>query len=170
MLCAAATTAHIRGDHDDVLTQSAAAIETATHEDRRDHLALATALHGNARVRAGAYEDGLDELRRAIALQTATGAIAARPFVRGLLAGALAHAGETDLALNALDAALDPAGDRWYAPELHRLRAELLLAVGDLPAAHRSAGRALSIARHAGGWERHAAATLARLGGATAVA
>jgi len=174
LLCAAATAAHLRGDHDDVLTWSAAAIALATQEGLRDPLGLALALHGSARVSAGAHEDGLGELRRAIALQTAGGAAAGRPFVHGLLAGALAHTGEPELALGALDAALDPAdgGDRWYEPELHRRRAELLLAVGDVAGAHRSAGSAVSIARrmHAGGWEREAAATLTRLGSATPVA
>ncbi len=174
VLAAAATAAHIRGDHEDVLTRSAAAIASATQADQRDRLALALALHGSARVHVGAPEEGLDELRRAIALQAATGAAAARPFVHGLLARALAHTGEPELALAALDAALDPVadGDRWFAPELHRMRAELLPAVGDLAGAHRSAGSAVSIARrmHAGGWERRAAATLAGLGSATPVA
>lgn len=172
--CAAATAAHIRDDHDDVLTQSAAAIAIATEEELRDRLAQALALHGNARVRAGGHEEGLAELRRAVALCNETGATADRPFLHGLLADALARTGEPELALAALDDALHPdaGGDRWYEPELHRRRAELLLALGDRAGAHRCAGSAVSIARrmHARGWERRAAATLARLGSPSPVA
>ncbi|MEA2141900.1 MAG: hypothetical protein QOI64_330 [Solirubrobacteraceae bacterium] len=174
VLCAAAVAAHVRGDHADALRQSSAAIALATEEDLQDRLAEALALHGWARVRAGAHEDGLHELRRAIALWTARGAAAGRPFLHGLLADALAHAGEPEFALRALDEALAGVGggEGWYAPELHRLRAELLPAIGDLTGAQRSAGSAVSLARrmHAGGWERRAAATLARLGSGAPVA
>ena len=98
----------------------------------------------------------------------------AAPFVHGLLADALAHTGEPERALAALDEALRwvDGGERWYEPELHRMRAELLLRIGDLAGAQRSAGTAVSLARRmrAGAWERRAAATLARLGSAAPVA
>ena len=172
--CAAATAAHIRGDHADVLEQAAGALALATAEDLRDRVAEALALHGWARVRAGAHDDGLAELRRAMALAAASGARAGRPFLHGLLADGLAHAGEPELALGTLDEALRPdaGGERWYEPELHRLRAELLLKLGDLAGAHRSAGIAVSLARRmrAGAWERRAGATLARLSSGAPVA
>ncbi len=174
ILCAAAVAAHIRGDHDDTLLQSAAAIALATGEELRERLAEALALHGWAHVRAGAHADGLAELGRGLALWTATGIAAGGPFLHGLHADALVHAGEPERALLALDQALSATGggERWYEPELHRLRAELLLSCGDLPGAHRSAGSAVSLARRmrAGGWERRAAATLARLGSGAPVA
>ena len=172
--CAAATAGHIRGDHDDVLSESSAAIVIATEEALGERLAQAVALHGWARVQAGAHEDGIAELRRAVAQSTATGAAAGRPLLHGLLADALARTGEPELALRAVDEALRwvAGGERWYEPELHRMRAEALLAIGDLAGAHRSAGTAASLARRmrAGGWERRAAATLARLGSAAPVA
>ena len=172
--CAAATAAHIRGDHDDARTAAAAAIATATAEDLRELLAQARALHGWADVRAGAHDDGLGELHRAVAHWKATGAAGGGPFVHGLLADALAHTGEPAAGITAIDAGLRwvDGGERWYEPELHRMRAELLLRIGDLSGAHRSAGAAASLARRmrAGAWQRRAAATMARLGSASPVA
>ena len=172
--CAAATAAHIRGDHVETLSAAAAAIALATAEDLRELLARARALHGWARVRAGAHEDGLGELRRAAAAWTTTGAAAGGPFVYGLLGDALARTGEPEHAIAALDEGLRwvAGGERWYEPELHRMRAELLLGIGDPAGAHRSAGAAVSLARRmrAGAWERRAAATLARQGSAAPVA
>ena len=145
-------------------------------EDLRERLAQALALHGWARVRAGAHEEGLGELRRAIALRTATGAAAGGPFVHGLLADALAAHGRARVRARRArrGAALRAAGgERWYEPELHRLRAELLLAVGDLPGAHRSAGSAV-VARAAHARRRAGSAApprrCARLGSAAPVA
>jgi len=58
-------------------------------------------------------------------------------------------------------------GERWFEPELHRLKAEALIAStpGDLTGAEASLDRALVVAREQGArfWELRAATTLARL-------
>ncbi|MDP1850514.1 MAG: hypothetical protein Q8K79_22175, partial [Solirubrobacteraceae bacterium] len=174
LLCAAATAAHIRGDHDDTRTVAAAALSLASAEDIAERRAQALGLHGWARVQAGEHEAGLDELRRAVADWSAHGASGGGPLLHGLMADALAHTGEPERALATVDEALRgvEGGERWYEPELHRIRAGLLLRIGDLAGAHRSAGTAVALARRmrAGAWERRAGAMLARLGGASPVA
>lgn len=73
----------------------------------------------------------------------------------------------------ALDKALSwcAGGERWCEPELHRIRAELLLACGDRVAGLRGAQRAVALARRSGtvGWESRALATLARVKGVASV-
>jgi len=174
LLCAAATAAHVRGDHDDTRSVAAAALALARAEEIAEQRAQALGLHGWARVRAGEHEDGVDELHRAVADWNATGAPAGGPLLHGLLADALAHTGEPERALATIDEALRgvEGGERWYEPELHRIRAELLLRIGDMAGAQRSAGTAVALARRmrAGAWERRAAAMLAGLGGASPVA
>jgi tetratricopeptide (TPR) repeat protein len=171
--CAAAAAAHVRGDHDGTLSASAAALALAIAEDLPEQRAFALGLHGWARVRAGAPEDGLEELRGAVAGWSATGAATGGSLVHGLLADGLAHTGEPERALATLAAALRwvEGGERWYEPELHRMRAELLLKIGDPAGAQRSAGTAVALARRmrAGAWERGAGAMLARLGAASPV-
>ena len=62
---------------------------------------------------------------------------------------------------------ISATGERWFEPELHRLKAEALIASipGDPAGAEASLGRALSVAREQGAkfWELRVATTLARL-------
>jgi tetratricopeptide (TPR) repeat protein len=171
---AAATAAHIGGDRELTLREASAQLQLAVDEDLDDQRAHALALLGWARVAGGQLDGGLAQLREGIALWTAGGAVVQRPFLHGLLADALARTGDAYGALCALDDALSwvEQGERWYEPELHRMRAELLLERGDLAGAQRSAGLAVSLARRmvAGTWERRAAATFARAGHGSAVA
>ena len=173
VLCTAATAAHVRGDHEDVLGAAAAALALASAEDVSERRAQALGLHGWARVRAGEHDAGIDELRRAVADWSATGAARGGPLLHGLLADALVQTDEAEHALAMLAEALRcvDGGERWYEPELHRMRAELLERIGDLGGAQRSAGTAHALARRmrAGAWERRAGAMLARLGGASPV-
>ncbi len=171
---AAATAAHVAGDRERTLREASAQLQIATAENLDDQRAIAQALLGWARVAGGQHDGGLAQLREGIALWTAGGAVVQRPFLHGLLADALARTGDAYGALCALDDALGwvEHGERWYEPELHRMRAELLLERGDLAGAQRSAGTAVSLARRmvAGTWERRAAATFARAGHGSAVA
>ena len=171
---AAATAAHVSGDRELTLQEASAQLQLATDEDLDDLCAHAQALLGWARVAGGQHDGGLAQLREGIARWTAGGAIVQRPFLHGLLADALARTGDAYAALCTLDDALGwvEQGERWYEPELHRMRAELLLERGDLAGAQRSAGIAVSLARRmvAGTWERRAAATFARAGHGSAVA
>lgn len=171
--CAAAAAALICGKREVVLREAAVAIRIASDEGFDDWLGLARVLHGWARVHGG-EDGGLEECRRGMALWTATGASVMRPFLQGLLGDALGRAGDVELGLVAVDEALAWAarGERWCEPELHRIRAELLLGAGDQPGALRSVRTAVALAKRSGaaGWERRAAATLARVSSAAAAA
>jgi predicted ATPase len=114
--------------------------------------------------------DGIDRMRRGIAAATATGARVLEPFYLGLVAEAMALAGEVDQGLAELDQALarsTESGERWADAELHRLRGDLVcrLPRPDPDGAEGSFRAALSIAREQGtkGFELRAATSLARL-------
>ncbi len=171
--CAAAAAALICDEREVVLRESAVAIRIATDEGFGDWLGQASVLHGWALVHGGEIDAGVEECRRGAAQWTAGGAIVLRPLLRGLLGDALARAGEHGPGLVAIDEALaySARGEHWCDPELHRLRAELLLAAGDRRGALRSAQTAVALAKRsaAAGWERRGAATLARVSSAAAV-
>ena len=93
-----------------------------------------------------------------------------RPLLLGLLGDAHTRSGNPTEALTHLTEALsliDRTQERWFEAELHRLRAEALLAGSPLGAAEAEASlrRALAVARKQGAkfWELCAALTLARL-------
>jgi predicted ATPase len=117
----------------------------------------------------GQRTDGIEWMRRGIAAATTTGARFYEPFHLGLVAEALALAGEV-VGIAKLDQALKrstESGEKWADAELHRLRGDLLcrLPRPDPDGAERSFRAALSIAREQGtrGFELRAATSLARL-------
>jgi adenylate cyclase len=92
------------------------------------YLAWAEVLRGWSHALAGNTDLGLAEMRRGIQVLGST-AGARMPYYRSLLAEACAKAGQIDEALQALsDAGADMqrTEERWWEPELHRLRGELL--------------------------------------------
>jgi predicted ATPase len=92
--------------------------------------AWATAVHGWAISKNGAPEGGRAEIRRGLDEAAATGATIFRPYLLALLAEAHAASNHVDDALHALDLAIADAhahDERYFEPELHRLRGELLL-------------------------------------------
>jgi predicted ATPase len=118
----------------------------------------------------GKGADNIDQMRRRIAAANATGRRTLEPFYLGLVAEALALAGEVEEGLAELDKALarsTESGERWADSELHRLRGDLMcrLARPDPDNAERSFRAALSIAREQGtkGFGLRAATCLARL-------
>jgi len=114
-------------------------------------------------------EERIARLRDAIAAFTATGARLRLPYFLALLAQVYGKAGRADDGLAALDEALAAArahNERWWDPELHRLRGELLRAQGaEAREAEAAILRALEIARaqQARSLELRAAIGLARL-------
>ena len=134
--------------------------------------ALSAVQLGWAAAHRGQGANCIDRMRRGIAAATATGARAFEPFHVGLVAEALAFAGEFDQGLAELDRALArsiESGETWADAELHRLRGDLMcrLSRPDFCNAEGSFRTALSIAREQGtkGFELPAATSLARLWG-----
>ncbi|HVF80016.1 MAG TPA: AAA family ATPase [Solirubrobacteraceae bacterium] len=165
--CVAAASALICDEREVLLREAAAAIAIASREGFADLLRQASVLHGWARVRSGDHEAGIEECRRGGALPSTTGALVLRPFLQGLLGDALARTGELGQGVAAIDEALllSARGESWCEPELHRIRAELLLRAGDRQNARRSVQTAVALARrsNAAGWERRAGLTLTRM-------
>jgi predicted ATPase len=133
-------------------------------------LAVSEVQLGWAAAYLGQDADGIDRMRRGIAAATATGARLWEPFHLGLVAEALAFAGQVDQGLAELDQALGRStefGEKWADAELHRLRGELVcrLPRPALDKAESFFRAALSIAREQGtaGLELRTATSLARL-------
>ena len=125
---------------------------------------------GWALAAAGEFTAASVQMRDAIAMFQAMGVVNQRPFLLGLLAGVHTQAGSPTQALALLTEALaivERTQERWFEAELHRLRAEALLAGSprDVAEAEASLRRALAVAREQGAkfWELRAAITLARL-------
>jgi tetratricopeptide (TPR) repeat protein len=96
-------------------------------------LAQGRIMHGWAVAATGEDEDGLAELRAGLEAYRSSGAFVEWPYFTGLLADALLRTGDPVRALDHVTEALAAAEGRpgfFYAPELHRLRAAALLALG----------------------------------------
>jgi predicted ATPase len=94
------------------------------------------------------------------------------PYYLALLAEIHGKRGDLVGALNLLTEALvlvDQTGECWFGAELHRLKGELLWAMGDQDPAEAALRTAVALARDqdAKSWELRAAASLSRLCRAT---
>jgi class 3 adenylate cyclase/predicted ATPase len=132
--------------------------------------AMATFFQGWAMWSDGAEESGLAEMRRGLAINREQGFVWLLPSLEAALAEAEAGAGETDAGLRLLDGALaelEATENRWYEPEMHRLRAEILLKrdPANTAAAEQLLQAAIAIAQSqkARSFELRAALALAKL-------
>ena len=78
----------------------------------------------------GQVKEGIAQLSDGLRALQATGAESARPYFLSLLAEAYGIQGEPEEGLAVLTEALtrvDTTGERWYEPELYRLKGALLL-------------------------------------------
>jgi predicted ATPase len=132
--------------------------------------AYSDVLLGWAAAHRGQGANRVDRMRHGIAAATKTGSRVYEPICLGLVAEALAFAGEVEEGLAELDQALARSalsGERWADAELHRLRGDLIcrLPRPDLDKAECSFRAALSISREQGtkGFELRAATSLFRL-------
>jgi predicted ATPase len=93
-------------------------------------LTWGTMLRGWAVAQLGQREEGTAAISEGLAAYQATGAGLLRPMFLGLLADVYGLGGEATEGLRVLadaSAVMDTTGERWWEPELHRLRGELLL-------------------------------------------
>jgi predicted ATPase len=93
-------------------------------------MAMGSILHGWALARQGQAQEGIEQINQSVMAWRATGAETTRPYYLVLLAEAYRTTGELEEGLTVLTEALtlvDTTGERWYEPELHRLKGELLL-------------------------------------------
>jgi predicted ATPase len=151
-----------------------AAVTLSTEQGFPFWLAWATILRGWALAEQGSADDGMTQLRKGLAAYHATGAELARPYQLALLAETCGKAGHAEVGLETLAEALDLVackGERYYVPELYRLKGELLLRrSAALPDCEAEAAKdcfhqAIAMARQQGArsLEQRAATSLARL-------
>jgi TOMM system kinase/cyclase fusion protein len=127
-------------------------------------------LRGWALATSGHEEEGIAQIRHALATYRSTGGTRDRPYYLALLAEASAQGGQTSEGLEALAEALAllaTSGVRWWEAELYRLRGELLLRYAVAPPGEAEAcfQQALDVARRqqARSLELRAATSLSRL-------
>jgi predicted ATPase len=147
-----------------------AVINLATEQGFPHFMALGSLLRGWALAHQGQAKEGIEQLHQDLTTYRATGAEILRPYWLALLAEAFGTTGEPHAGLTVLTEALtfaETTGERWYEPELYRLKGELLLAQS--PDNHTEAEtcfqHAIRIAQNqqAKSFELRAATSLARL-------
>jgi predicted ATPase len=87
-------------------------------------------LRGWALAHQGRVQEGIEQIKHGLRAHRATGAEQARSYYLALLAEAHGMQGEAHAGLTALAEALtlvNTTGERWYEPELYRLKGALLL-------------------------------------------
>ena len=141
----------LRADPVTFRRQAEEALELATEFKATYYRAWAAILVAYAETLGSPEVDGLTRLSSAIESFKETGARLRLPYYLALLADAHLRAGEPDAGLEVVEEGLSrgrETNERWWDAELHRLRAELLLAGGAVAAeAEAALGRALEIAR-----------------------
>jgi predicted ATPase len=123
---------------------------------------------GEALAMMGQVQEGIAQMREGIAGYQSEGSSIFRPGRLLALADAQGKIGNVEAGLATLAEALelvDQTGERLWEPEIHRVRAELLLALDDEAAAETSLRKAIDVSRgqSAKSFELRAATSLARL-------
>jgi class 3 adenylate cyclase/predicted ATPase len=147
-----------------------AVIRLAMEQEFTYWMAYASILHGWALAQRGQAREGLEQMPQSMQAFRATGSEILRPWFLSLLAEAHGSLGEPGSGLAELKEALtlvDTTGERWYEPELYRLKGELLLQQNSDNQGEAAVcfHHALDLARnqHAKSFELRAATSLARL-------
>jgi predicted ATPase len=152
------------------LEYAEATISLATEQGFPHWQARGVFLRGWTLVHQGEAKEGIEQLTQGLRAFRATGAELARPYFLALLAEAHGTLGEPEAGLVVFTEALtlvDTIGERWYEPELYRLKGALLFqqsSDNQIEAEH-CFHHAISIAQsqQAKSWELRAATSLARL-------
>jgi predicted ATPase len=146
------------------------ALTLATEQHHANFAGTASLLLGSILAKDGDAARALARARDGYATYTGTGAVLNSTFFRARLAAASDAAGAEADALAQLDQALEWAqrtGERWFEPELHRLKGEWLLRHrrGTETMAEAAFARAISnaVEQKARFWELRACISLARL-------
>jgi len=107
-----------------------AAISLATDQGFLPWKVVGSLWHGWALAHQGQAQEGIEQIHQGMMAWRATGAEQLRPYCLALLAEAHGTIGQPETGLVMLTEALtliDTTGERWYEPELHRLKGALLL-------------------------------------------
>jgi predicted ATPase len=147
-----------------------AAISLATEQGFPYWRAMDSIFRGWALAHQGQGKEGIEQITQGLRAYRATGAESGRSALLANLAEAYGTMGEPEAGLTVLAEALtlmDTTGERWYEPEIYRLKGELLFqqSTDNATEAETCFHHALDIARtqQAKSWELRATISLARL-------
>ena len=161
---------HYRREIPQAQARAQAVMALSTEHGFPSWLYMGTMLWGWALAAQGFAEEGIAQIRQGLAAYRATGEEVRCPYYLALLAETYGNTGQTAAGLTTLTEALATAhttGERWWEPELHRLRGELLLTRSTEKHAEAETcfHQALDVARHlqAKSLELRAAMSLSRL-------
>ena len=169
-LAYAAMLHQFRGEPSQLRERAEGALKTCIERGFSYYRAWATILLGWASAEKGSLEAGIHQVGAGIRDLNATGAELRLPYYLGIRADLHCRQGEFDEARDLLETALamaDRTGERWFEPELYRLRGEgLIMHQQDGGAAAEACFQhAVDVAREQGAkmWEFRTATSLARL-------
>src|SRR5262249_31590924 len=147
-----------------------AAISLATERGFPHFMTIGSILRGWTLAHQGQAQDGIEHLMQSLRALRATGVELGRPHYLALLAEAYGTTSQLEEGLTVLTEALTlvhTTGERWYEPELYRLKGELLLQQSSdhQPEAENCFHHALEIARNqqAKSFELRIATSLSKL-------
>jgi predicted ATPase len=159
----------LRGEGRAAQEQGEEAIALAHAQGFPQHVSVGRLVRGWGLALQG-QEEGIAELRQAMAARRAMGIVGFRTWEMAILAEAYGRSGDLDAGLATLAEArviADQTGEGFWVPELYRLQGEFLLArsTDQATQAETWLHQALEVARHqqAKSWELRAAMSLARL-------
>ena len=163
----------LRGDRDAVRANAEAALKIAEEQGLALWLGWSALIRGWAVAVDDDMDAGIADMRRGIDASHALGAALFHTYYLSLLAETLARARRCDEAAAVLDEAdrlADANEERFWQPELSRLRGELAAVRGDVDEARRLFTRAAATASRQGArsLEQRAHDSLARLSGSPA--
>ena len=125
-----ATVHHFRGENEAARLAAERAIQICDDHGFAVWLAHAKLMHGRAVAELGEPVAGIEEMREAYAMWTATGAVVTTPFYLAMQAEGLALANRPDDGLALLENAFEivrKSGERYYEAEIRRLFGALIL-------------------------------------------
>jgi len=121
---------HFRGENEAARTDAERAIRICEDHGFAVWLAHAKLMHGRLVAELGEAAAGVEEMREAYDMWSATGAVVTTPFYLAMQAEGLALAGRPDEGLVLLEKAIEivrKCGERYYEAEIRRLFGELIL-------------------------------------------
>ncbi|MCY4389946.1 MAG: AAA family ATPase [Desulfurellaceae bacterium] len=145
--------------------------QLAREHDFALYLAGVSISQGRRLAEQGHYAAGIEQITRGLSISSDLGAALGRPYALLLLAQAYEGLGRADEGLKTIVEALQAVRhteEKWIAPELYRVKGEILRQKATVAASEESEScfqKALDIARkqHAKAWELRAAINLSRL-------
>jgi predicted ATPase len=160
-----------RGEHEAAEKLAEESASLCREFDFQYYLSWAPIIQGWAHTRRGAAEDGLGQMRAGLDALRATGAALRAPYYLGLMAEACGRLGRLEEGLGHLAEAFalgQQSRESWVKPELHRIRGDLQLQLGQPGESAASYQEAYRLARQQGSWSfalRAACALARRFGG-----